>query len=137
MIKKMNKENSLKTGNLQGKVGYRKPPKEYQFKPGQSGNAAGKENGTKNFSTLFDEAIKKIVKEKKLLITNPEVDLVVKAIVEALKGNYAYYRDIMDRRFGKPKESVDLNSTREIEISWQPAEEERELANKALMDIGD
>lgn len=70
----------------------------------------GKQLGSKNFSTLFDEAVKKIVKEKKISISNPEIDLVVKAIIEALKGNYPYYRDIMDRRFGKPREQFDLAS---------------------------
>jgi len=134
-IENMDKVSSLNTGKIQGEIGYKKPPKEYQFKPGQSGNAAGKEKGTKNFSTLFDEAIKKIIKEKKLPITNPEVDLVVKAIVEALKGNYVYYRDIMDRRYGQPTKPIDLATGGEL--LFQPTPEERERALRALRDIND
>ena len=34
-------------------VGYRKPPKNKQFKPGQSGNNKGRPKGSKNFSTLI------------------------------------------------------------------------------------
>lgn len=68
----------------------------------------GRPLGRKNFDTLFEEAIAKIVKEKKLPIANPEMEIVVKAVVEALKGNYAYFRDIMDRRYGKPTQPIDM-----------------------------
>lgn len=70
----------------------------------------GKQLGSKHFGTIFDKAIKKIIREKMLNISNPEIDLVVRAIIEALKGNYPYYRDIMDRRFGRPKEQIDMAS---------------------------
>jgi hypothetical protein len=39
------------------KVGYGKPPKHSQFKKGQSGNPRGRARGTKNSSTLFNEAL--------------------------------------------------------------------------------
>ena len=93
----------------------------------------GKKIGSRSFSTLFDEAIKKIVKEKKLPITNPEVDLVVKAVVEALKGNYAYYRDIMDRKYGQPTKNIDLTTAGQSFI--RPTEEEKAKALKALKSL--
>jgi hypothetical protein len=34
-------------------VGYRKPPRASQFRPGQSGNAKGRPKGSKNFSTAI------------------------------------------------------------------------------------
>lgn len=38
------------------KVGYAQPPKDTQFKPGQSGNPAGRPKGRRNFKTeLFEE----------------------------------------------------------------------------------
>jgi len=71
-------------------------------------NLNGKPLGTKSFDTLFEEAIRIIVKEKKIPgLLNPEIDLVIKAVVEGLKGNYPYFRDIMDRRFGKAKETIE------------------------------
>lgn len=106
-----------------------------RFIKGASGNLAGKPAGTKNFETLFDEAVKKVAKTKKLSSGDIEVEIIAKAIVEALKGNYAYYKDLIDRLFGKAKESIDLNHSPKIEISWEPTEEERKKAEKALEDL--
>jgi hypothetical protein len=37
-------------------VGYGKPPKKAQFKPGQSGNKKGRPKGSRNTSTIFKKA---------------------------------------------------------------------------------
>ena len=43
-------------------VGYRKPPKHTQFKPGKSGNSKGRPKGTKNLKTdLIEELDEKIL----------------------------------------------------------------------------
>jgi hypothetical protein len=36
-------------------VGYKKPPKAHQFKPGKSGNPAGRPKGSKNLKTLVNQ----------------------------------------------------------------------------------
>ena len=85
--------------------------KEGKFIKGVSGNPNGKPKGAKSFDTLFEEAIKKIVKEKKISnLTDPETQMVVRAVVEALQGNYAYFRDIMDRKYGKAVEIIDMRA---------------------------
>lgn len=38
-------------------VGYRKPPKQHQFKPGQSGNPRGRQKGSRNGSTIVKDAL--------------------------------------------------------------------------------
>ncbi len=38
-------------------VGYGKPPKHSQFRPGQSGNPKGKRKGAKNFDTILHEIL--------------------------------------------------------------------------------
>jgi Family of unknown function (DUF5681) len=38
-------------------VGYRRPPKSRQFRPGQSGNRAGRPAGAKNFATEIQKAL--------------------------------------------------------------------------------
>ncbi|XWN33582.1 MAG: DUF5681 domain-containing protein [Devosia sp.] len=35
-------------------VGYGRPPKAHQFKPGQSGNPQGRRKGSKNFKTILE-----------------------------------------------------------------------------------
>jgi hypothetical protein len=39
------------------KVGYRKPPKQHQFRPGQSGNRKGRPKGQKNAATTLREIL--------------------------------------------------------------------------------
>lgn len=38
-------------------VGYKRPPKATQFKPGQSGNRKGRPNGARNFSTVIEKEL--------------------------------------------------------------------------------
>jgi hypothetical protein len=43
-------------------VGYGRPPVNRQFKPGQSGNPRGRPKGSKNFATMFAEALNEKMK---------------------------------------------------------------------------
>jgi hypothetical protein len=53
---------AAKNGAAEYEVGYGKPPKSTQFKPGQSGNPKGRSRGSKNLKTdLAEELSEKIV----------------------------------------------------------------------------
>jgi hypothetical protein len=39
-------------------VGYKKPPRHTQFKPGMSGNAKGRPKGAKNFATVLEHELR-------------------------------------------------------------------------------
>src|SRR5262245_59863339 len=45
-----------------GAVGYRRPPVNRQFKPGQSGNPRGRPKGSKNLVTMVAEALNEKMK---------------------------------------------------------------------------
>ena len=92
-------------------------------------NSKGRIKGSRNFSTLFDEAIKRIAKERKIKLDDAEVDLVVRAYLEARQGNFHYYQDIMDRRYGRAIQPIDVNA----EIK-NKALEELTKATKAILE---
>ncbi len=50
-----------KHGNSANGVGYRRPPRATQFRPGKSGNPKGRPKGTKNLSTLIQKELRKRV----------------------------------------------------------------------------
>jgi hypothetical protein len=73
-------------------VGYGRPPKHAQFKPGQSGNPQGRSPQTRNFKTM----VKKVVEEQVQLREGGKVRRMPK--IEAL------FRTVMSRAFkGDPK----------------------------------
>ena len=96
------KKEPEKSGMKQGR------DKEGRFLEGVSGNPAGRPEGTKNFSTLFKKAIEKIAKEDETTELDAEKELVLKAYREAKKGNFNFYRDLMDRNYGRPKETHEI-----------------------------
>jgi hypothetical protein len=71
-------------------VGYRRPPVDNQFKPGQSGNPTGRAKGSRNLKTLFQ----KILREEVSLREGAEIKKISKAeaimrgvVVGALRGD--------------------------------------------------
>lgn len=101
-------ENSLK--NLM-------PP----WKPGEVVNLKGRGKGVRNFKTIFEEAAREVSKSLKLG-NKPDavqIELVKRGIKGGLSGNFNFYKDLMDRLYGKVEDKVDVNLTslNELEIS--------------------
>lgn len=71
-------------------VGYGRPPKATQFKPGQSGCPTGRPKGSKSVQTLFNEALREQleIQERGILRKMTASEVIVKRLVnEAMKGN--------------------------------------------------
>jgi hypothetical protein len=72
------------------KCGYRKPPAEHQFKPGQSGNPKGRPKGSKNESTLLRDLLHRKIevreggRTKKLTVLEA---IHLRIAEDSLKGN--------------------------------------------------
>jgi hypothetical protein len=89
-----------------------------RFKKGESGNPAGRPKGAKNYKTLFREAYTAIAKDLRLG-KDPDdllVEILKRGIKEALKGNYPFYKDIMDRLYGKPKQTIETEEEKKLLI---------------------
>ena len=76
-------------------------------------NKEGRPEGTKNYETLRKEAIKELAKINNKTVQEIEIMLHTKGIGEALKGNFQFYKDDMDRTYGqataKTETKTDIN----------------------------
>ena len=81
--------------------------------PGVSGNPAGRPKGVKNFTTLFEEAVKKLgLGEEPDAV---EMEILRKGIEMAKDGKYPFYKDIFDRIYGQPTKTIDLTGNLKVQ----------------------
>ena len=73
-------------------------------------NREGRPKGTVGFKTIVDRAIKDIAKKNNIKESDAWDILIKRAYSEAKDGDYQFYRDLMDRYFGKPQQHVDLTT---------------------------
>ena len=119
----------------QGKVGYKNPPKQSQFKPGQSGNPGGLPRGTPKVSIAL----------MKLLAANPDEEFRPKSRAEkiawalyqkASNGDVSAIRELSDRSEGKSPATINVNKgDGNAERYKQMAEELAAKYDKPLMDV--
>lgn len=83
-----------------------------QFKKGQDPrrNIEGRPVGSKNFTTDFDEVVEEIAKTNKITISEARKILLKVAFTQAKGGNYNFWKEIIDRYYGKMSENIDLSS---------------------------
>jgi hypothetical protein len=93
-------------------VGYGRPPRQHQFKPGQSGNPRGRPRGRKNEATILDELLHRQieVREKNRVrrITVLE-GMLLKFAEDALKGNPKAAAFLLTR-YGLPGETHEADA---------------------------
>ena len=80
------------------------------YKPGQSGNPAGRPKGALNFSTKWAIFIEKVAKQNNMTPDEIDEQLLAVGFKKAKEGDYNFYRDIHDRKFGRAKQEIDITS---------------------------
>lgn len=78
-------------------VGYRRPPKQHQFKPGQSGNPKGRPKGTPTLQEVMTREATKLIKIKQgdNVVSVPKLEALARRVFnKALEGDLAAARMI-------------------------------------------
>ena len=87
----------------------------------------GRPKGQRNYKTIQREALLKIGQSRNMSLEEVEQTIQEVGLLKAMKGDYNFYRDYMDREFGKVADkNLNLNINTEIE----PTERLKELAKK-------
>ena len=115
----MTQGNTLNTGKKEYIVGYKKPPKEYQYKPGESGNEDGKEKGT----------ISPIQTTKNYFKKNPKA---YKKFVQDYINDPANRKHVVEMIDGKPTTPIDLTTGGK---SFLPKPEEKRQIDRAFKQL--
>ena len=91
------------------------PPKEYQFKPGKSGNPKGR---PKKIPKL-DELLAEVLGDEKNGVTAAET-ILKRLKIQAAAGNVRAAELLLDRAYGKAKQPVEHTGANggPLEIKW-------------------
>lgn len=112
-IKKEDKEKSSKTGK---EVGRGHPPKEHQFKKGYDPRRGHRPKGSRDFETYFILAWKEVAEALKLgkEPDRGKIEILKIGFKEMFKGNYQFWKDFVERLFGKTENIVKLGADEEL-----------------------
>ena len=72
------------------------------FKPGESGNPAGRPKGQRDYATVYREALIKLASLNDKTEEEIENEILSNALLSARKGDFRFYKDILDRLYGTP-----------------------------------
>lgn len=81
------------------------------IKKGERLNPNGRPKGQRNYATIYREALIKIGKENNKTPEEIENMMTAKGLAEAMKGNYNFYKDVMDRAHGTAVQKNEFGGT--------------------------
>jgi len=75
-----------------------------------SPNPNGRPKGQRNYATIYREALIKLAALNDKSPEELEDEIVSSGLLNARKGNYAFYKDVMDRLHGSATQKTDVTS---------------------------
>lgn len=99
------------------------------FKPGQSGNPAGRPPGALNFSTKWIKFIEKVADQNNTTTDQVDEQMLKVAYKQIMSGDHKYWKDIMDRVYGQATQSINVKAELEIDART------REKAESVIKDL--
>jgi hypothetical protein len=79
-------------------------------KPGETANPNGRPLGQRNYATIYREALIKLGQLNNKKPEELELDLVLSGFTNARKGDYRFYKDVLDRVHGTAVQNTDIKS---------------------------
>lgn len=92
------------------------------WKEGQSGNPNGRPKGQRDYATIYREALIKLATLNDKTEEEIENEILSNALLSARKGDYRFYKDILDRLYGTPVSRTELTGKdgKDLKISFDP-----------------
>lgn len=117
------------------KTGYGKPPKESQFKPGQSGNKKGRPAGSKNTYTLLNEVLDQKINIKENgrdLRISKKLAMIMQLVNKAVKGDVKAINSLLPHMLMADAREADKNK-----ILASISQDDREIITNYLKNMSD
>jgi len=111
-------------------VGYRRPPVNTRFKPGQSGNPSGRPKGAQNLKTLFDQILREEISLREGEVTKKvtKAEAILRGlVVGAMKGDSRSQMTLfrLAEATGQFEEKPEpLKRIERVIVSWLPRDEQ-------------
>lgn len=103
-------------------------PQNKNLKPFSKGENGGAHRplGTRNFETIYRAALEKLAKENNKTPEELEDEMLAMGIVQSRKGQYQFYKDMLDRLHGQATQKVNLSGNINISKLLDIAEKNNE-----------
>ena len=70
----------------------------------------GRPKGQRNYATIYREALVKLATMNNMEPEEMETDILLKGLASARKGDYRFWKDLMDRTHGQASQKMDLTT---------------------------